>query len=133
MNSNLRFLSHKGNSGLMTYCSSEAVFVKDESLLSTRRVGLNIMRKMIVFSLTAVVFSTVAWVIYLDSYFYAYSPRSPDPLRGFIYSTTVRHGTTVYLNAGQWRWFSSTAFILYFGTAIVVATSAYLLYRRWTR
>jgi hypothetical protein len=83
---------------------------------------MGIVRKIIIFVLIAVAVCSVAWLIFLDFYFYACSSRSPDPTHGFVYPVNVHHGTTVYLNSKQFRWFSEPALTIYFTGGFLAAT-----------
>ncbi len=88
-------------------------------------------RKTTVYSLSVLFFCILAWMIYLDCYFYAYSPRAPDPSHGFVYKTTVHHGATVYLNAKQWRWFSPRALSVYFTAEALIILLIAVLAKKW--
>ena len=74
---------------------------------------------------------SVAWPIFLDFYFYAYSPNSPDPLNGFIYPVNVHHGAKVYLNSKQWFWFSPTVVNIYYMFGALTGILGSILYQRW--
>jgi len=89
------------------------------------------MRKVIVLSMMGFFFCTIAWMICLDYYFYAYSPRSPDPANGFIYETKIHHGATVYLTESQWRWFSPRAQYITFVVGSIAFVTSAVLSRRW--
>jgi hypothetical protein len=93
--------------------------------------GMNTVRKVIVFGLIGFFFCTIAWTIYLDYYFYAYSPRSPDPSNGFVYQAKVHHGATVYLNAKQWRWFSPAALNITYAVGFLALILCAILSARW--
>ncbi len=89
------------------------------------------MHKILVVVGLAVSGLSVLWPVYLDCYFYAYSPRIPDACEGLIYMTTVHHGTIVYLNAKQWRWFSPTAQDIYIAVGSLAFFLTALLAWKW--
>jgi hypothetical protein len=62
----------------------------------------------------------VLGLIYTEYYFRAYSPRAPDPARGFVYAVHLQEAAPVYLNAKQWFWYESpTMHLVYSITAVL--------------
>ena len=62
----------------------------------------------------------VLGMIYTEYYFRAFSPRSPDVARGFVYAAHLKEAAPVYLNAKQWFWYESpTMHLVYSITAVL--------------
>ena len=96
-------------------------------------IRMSTVQKITLFSLIAIALCIIAWSILRDSYFYATSPRSPDPQNAFIYPVNVHYGTTVYLNSRQYRWYSQIARFIYFTGSLLAVTLAYILQQKWQK
>jgi hypothetical protein len=96
--------------------------------------SVQIVRLVLVLPLAAVCLGVVCRMIYLDGYYYAHAPRTPDSVRGAVVPVLIHHGTRVFLTRQEWLWFASPRaeavesliFVVCVGVAVFLA-------RRWQR
>ena len=78
------------------------------------------LRKVLLSIFTGMILLSAGGMVFLDTYYYQYSPREPRPAEGRIYPKNVHHGAHVYLTRGEELMPSLLAisFALWFGTAL---------------